>query len=154
MITATRHAHCFTALACAAVLVGACASRQAGPAPAQLRDGTFALSRVDGHRVRGVGPQDAASGSRGARFNCQDQVADGVLLISRDGRTFTYRSSMRDCSGRMLLSESNEGMVESRDDALTFLIHRADGTATFRGTWTDSTVTVFELGGLLEFARR
>ncbi len=131
----------------------ACAAPNA-PAPTALRDRDLPLLRVDGRRVTGDG-RSAAVASRDQRADCQNRVADGTLRISRDGRSFTYRSTMRDCEGRVLLSETNEGLVNVRGDTLLeFIIHGTEGPATFRGRWTDSTVAIFELGGNLEFSRR
>jgi hypothetical protein len=60
---------------------------------------------------------------------------------------------VRDCVGRVLLTEINEGTVERRDSVLAFAIPGGNGTLAFRGTWTDSTIEIFDLGGHLEFSR-
>ena len=110
--------------------------------------------RVDGRRVRGVKPFNAPDGSASHELDCQDRVAEGVFAIGRDGRSFTYRSTWRDCGGGLLVTESSEGTISANDGNLTLLIEGSNGTATFTGAYTDSTLTIRELGGGLEFARR
>lgn len=130
---------------------GACAIPKA--VPRALREREMPLTRVDGQRVRGSQPFVAAAGSPAATLECQDRLAGGSMSIARDGRTFLYRAEWRDCGGSLLLAESTEGTIETRDDQLTLLVHASGGPANFRGTITDSTLTIFELGGRLEFAR-
>jgi len=143
----------FVAFAVVALGALACAA-QVLPAPRSLRSGNYPLVRVDGRPVHGPSAVTEAPGSLSARSDCQDRVADGTLHITADGRSFTYRSTMRRCSGELLVTETNEGAVEWRDSALDFVINQTSGRAVFAGSWTDSTITIANFGGLLEFARK
>jgi hypothetical protein len=136
-----------------AVLAASACARVAS-VPPQLRAREFQLIRVDGKAVRGARPFSAPVGSRAEAAECQDRVADGNLSISKDGRSFTYHSTLRDCTGAVLVSEANEGTLEARGDSLVFLIEGNAGAVSFRGVYADSTITVLQLGGRLEFVRR
>lgn len=140
------------ALLLALSATGACA--RVASVPPQLRAREFQLTRVDGKAVRGAQPFSAPVGSRAEAAECQDRVADGLLSISKDGRSFTYHSTLRDCTGAVLVSEANEGTLEARGDSLVFLIEGSAGAVSFRGVYVDSTITVLQLGGRLEFVRR
>lgn len=123
--------------------------------PVKLRARNFPLARVDGQRVRGTQPFPAPEGSLAANVQCQDRVADGAFTINRDGRTFSYRSAWRDCGGNELVTETNEGSIELRAEGkFAIVIDGSEGKQTFPGTYDDSTVTVYQLGGRLDFARR
>lgn len=141
------------ALVVLALTVCACATKQVSPAPEVLRGKEFVLVRVDGQLVHGTGAVVELPNSPSATVDCQDRVADGSLLISKDGRGFTYKSTMRNCSGAVLATETNEGRLATKDTLLTFVIERTSGSTTFLGNWNDSTVRIFDLGGRLEFAR-
>jgi hypothetical protein len=142
------------ALATVVVIANACAPEQPAPVASALRGHEFVLRRVDGRLVRGTQAVAVRSGSREERTGCRDRVSDGTLLISPSGRSFTYRSVMRDCGGNVLSTETNEGLVGQRDSLLAFVIEGNSGPATFYASFSDSTVTIRDLGGLLEFTRR
>lgn len=124
-----------------------------GPAPRALRDHDFPLVRVDGKAVRGTSTAPAPPGSASAKYDCVDRVAEGALHITDNGEVFTYRSTMRNCAGRLLVSETNEGRITRRDSTLTFMVYSATGPLSFRGHWTDSTIVIYDWGGRLEFRR-
>ena len=136
------------------LVVGAACGPTGAPVPEALRARDFPLVRVDGRRVYGDTSPQAIAGSRDVSADCQNRVADGTLRISDSGRSFTFRSTMRNCSGRVLVAETNEGTVRVRNERLEFVIRNGGGPATFLGTWTDSTVAIYDLGGFLEFSRR
>jgi hypothetical protein len=139
------------AVAALTVTVSACSQPAALPHP--LREHEFPLARVDGQTVRGSQPFRPTAGSKPARLECQDLMADGSLSINRDGRTFTLRSEWRDCGGNLLVSETNEGSIVARDGKLALTIEGTEGAATFKGEYSDSTLTLYDLGGRLEFER-
>lgn len=140
-------------LAAIACIVMACAAQRT-PAPKALRGRDYPLVRVDREAVHGMGPVVEQPGSIGERTDCHDRVAEGSLHIAADGRSFIYRSTMRRCSGELLVTETNEGALEWRDSTLAFVIDETSGPVTFVGSWTDSTITIANFGGLLEFSRK
>ena len=135
------------------VLLAAACAVSKGPAPTPLRGRDLPLVRVDGAKVRGVLTPPVPPGSRASKNDCREKVAEGTLHINDDGRVFTYRSTMRTCAGTLLVTETNEGHVERRDSTLTFVVDSPTGPLSFRGRWSDSTVIIYDWGGLLEFAR-
>lgn len=155
-----RHLRCpgITPLLLALAALGTLGCAGSTPAPAALRGREFPLVRIDGQRVHGAGAVVEAPDSHSAAVDCRDRVADGSLLITRNGRGFIYRSTMRSCDGTVLVTETNEGRVEGRasgrDSTLRFIIDRSSGATAFRGEFSDSIIRIYELGGLLEFALR
>jgi hypothetical protein len=139
-----------------ALLALVACDRAPAPAPSRLRGAQYTLVRVNGDHVRGATPFKAPPNSVAAKLDCQEHVASGVLIISTDGRTFSYRSEWRGCDGKVLVADSNEGDLAFTDGKLSLLIARGgggSGTGQFPVTYDDTHLTVYELGGRLEFVR-
>lgn len=133
-------------------LVATAACRADRP-PNPLRGKHYQLLRVNGVLVRGESEAPPPDGSSPARLHCQDKVAEGVFTVNPDGRAFQYRTTWRDCTGAELVTETNEGFIEAGQGKLTLLIEGGSAGGTFKGEYTDSSLTVYDLGGRLYFVK-